>query len=70
MLYCGLDLSLRSCASEWPHHQGYISDEGVKKRLSACVPWVKALLSGMFGLENVISLDGWHVFTFDKKRGL
>ena len=34
MLYCGLDLSLRSCAGEWAHHQGYISDEEVKKRLS------------------------------------
>lgn len=31
MLYCGLDLSLRSCAGELAHHQGYISDTSVKK---------------------------------------
>ena len=31
MLYCGLDLSLRSCAGELSHRQGYISDTGVKK---------------------------------------
>ena len=31
MLYCGLDLSLRSCAGELSHQQGYISDTGVKK---------------------------------------
>lgn len=31
MLYCGLDLSLRSCAGEFAHRQGYLSDMGVKK---------------------------------------
>lgn len=31
MLYCGLDLSLRSCAGELSHQQGYISDTSVKK---------------------------------------
>lgn len=31
MLYCGLDLSLRSCAGEMAHHQGAISDTSVKK---------------------------------------
>lgn len=31
MLYCGLDLSLRSCAGEIAHMQGYLSDMGVKK---------------------------------------
>lgn len=31
MLYCGLDLSLRSCAGEFSHRQGYLSDMGVKK---------------------------------------
>jgi hypothetical protein len=31
MLYCGLDLSLRSCAGKLSHHQGSISDMGVKK---------------------------------------
>ncbi|MEZ5454383.1 MAG: hypothetical protein R3E93_16410 [Thiothrix sp.] len=31
MLYCGLDLSLRSCAGEVARLQGYLSDTGVKK---------------------------------------
>ena len=31
MLYCGLDLSLRSCAGEIAHRQGYVSDTSVKK---------------------------------------
>lgn len=65
MLYCGLDLSLRSCAGEWAHQQGYISDEGVKKRLSACVPWVKALLSGVFGLENVVNSGSLRFIVID-----
>ncbi len=46
MLHCGLDLSLRSCAGEVSHYQGYISDTGVKK-WATCVPWVKSLLSGV-----------------------
>ena len=45
MLYCGLDLSLRNCAGEVAQYQGYLSDTAVKKRLAACVPWVKSLLS-------------------------
>ena len=31
LLYCGLDLSLRSCAGEVSQLQGYLSDMGVKK---------------------------------------
>ncbi|WP_245395281.1 hypothetical protein [methane-oxidizing endosymbiont of Gigantopelta aegis] len=31
MLYCGLDFSLRSCAGEVAHLQGYLSDTAVKK---------------------------------------
>ena len=31
MLYCGLDLSLRSCAAEVAQFQGYLSDTAVKK---------------------------------------
>ncbi len=31
MLYGGLDLSLRSCAGEVAHLQGYLSDTAVKK---------------------------------------
>lgn len=33
MLYCGLDLSLRSCAGEVAKMQGYLSDMGAKKGL-------------------------------------
>jgi hypothetical protein len=54
MLYCGLDLSIRSCAGEVAQMQGYISDTAVQKRLAACVPWVKALLIGVFGLEAIV----------------
>lgn len=54
MLYCGLDLSLRSCAGEIAQLQGYLSDTAVKKRLSACVPWVKAMLAGVFELESIV----------------
>lgn len=31
MLYCGLDFSLRGCAGEIAHYQGYLSDTAVKK---------------------------------------
>ncbi len=31
MLYCGMDLSLRGCAGEIAHMQGYLSDTAVKK---------------------------------------
>jgi hypothetical protein len=31
MAYCGLDLSLRSCAGEVAHMQGHLSDTAVKK---------------------------------------
>ena len=31
MLYCGQDLSLRSCAGQFTHAHGALSDMGVKK---------------------------------------
>ena len=31
LLYCGLDLSLRSCAAQVAQLQGYLSDTAVKK---------------------------------------
>ncbi len=37
MLYCGRDLSLRSCAGEVAKMQGYLSDMGVRRQLS-CPP--------------------------------
>lgn len=54
MLYCGLDFSLRSCAGEIAQLQGYLSDTAVNRRLSACVPWVKAMLAGVFDLESIV----------------
>jgi len=65
MLYCGLDLSLRSCAGEIAMMQGYLSDTAVKKRLEACVPWVKALLSGVFGLEKEVNSGSLRFIVID-----
>ena len=31
LLYCGVDLSLRSCAGQLSQHQGYVSDTAIKK---------------------------------------
>lgn len=55
MLYCGLDFSLRSCAGKFAEMQGYLSDTAVKKRLLACVSWVKAMLTAVFGLGRVVN---------------
>ncbi len=65
MLYCGLDLSLRSCAGEVAQLQGYLSDTAVKKRLAACVPWVKSLLAGVFGLEQVVDSGSLRFIVID-----
>ncbi len=65
MLYCGLDLSLRSCAGEIARMQGYLSDTAVKKRLEACVPWIKALLSGVFGLEKAVGSGSLRFIVID-----
>ena len=65
MLYCGLDLSLRSCAGEIAMMQGYLSDTAVKKRLEACVPWIKALLSGVFGLEKAVGSGSLRFIVID-----
>ena len=67
MLYCGLGLSLRSCAGEITQLMGYLSDSAIKIRLSTCSPWVKALLAGVFDLINV-TLQQVEVTT-DKKGG-
>jgi len=55
MLYCGLDFALRTCAGKFSKMQGYLSDTAVKKRLAACVPWIKAMLRKVFGLEQVVN---------------
>lgn len=43
MAYCGLDHSLRSCAGKLTEQVGYVCDMAVFKRLTACLPWLKAL---------------------------
>lgn len=55
LLYCGLDHSLRSCAGKIAQMQQYISDTAVKNRLIACTAWVKAMLSCVFGLQDIVN---------------
>lgn len=38
LLYCGLDLSLRSCAAQVAQLQGYLSDTAVKKDCKPVCP--------------------------------
>ena len=47
MLYCGLDHVLRETAGVFTLQEERISDTAVHKRLKACEPWLKALLSKM-----------------------
>ena len=65
MLYCGSDFSLRSCAGQFSQRQGYLSDTGVKKRLAACVPWIKAIVSKLFGLEQLVNSDPLRFIVID-----
>ena len=65
LLYCGLDLSLRECAGKISEHQGYISDTGVQKRLKACVPWVKAILSKLFGMTQLDKIGNLRFIVID-----
>ncbi len=65
MLYCGMDPSLRGCAGEIALMQGYLSDTAVKNRLEACVPWIKALLSGVFGLDKAVGSGSLRFIVID-----
>lgn len=47
MLYCGLDNVLRETAGVFTLQEERITDTAVHKRLKACGPWLKALLSKM-----------------------
>jgi hypothetical protein len=47
MLYCGLDLALRTCAGSFSLLEERITDTAIHKRLKACGPWLKALLQAM-----------------------
>jgi hypothetical protein len=49
MNYCGIDAVLRETAGNFTLLEERISDTAIHKRLKACVPWVKALLSRMMG---------------------
>lgn len=49
MCYCGIDAVLRETAGNFTLLEERISDTAIHNRLKACVPWVKALLTGMMG---------------------
>ena len=49
MSYCGLDQVLREVAGTFTLLEEAISDTAIHKRLKACLPWVKALLTQMMG---------------------
>ncbi|MCD2453031.1 transposase [Methylicorpusculum oleiharenae] len=65
LLYCGLDLSLRSCAGEIAKLQGYLSDMAVTKRLAACVAWIKSLLKSVFGLDKKVNNGSFNFIVID-----
>jgi hypothetical protein len=45
MLYCGLDHVLRETAGVFTLQEERITDTAVHRRLKACEPWLKALLT-------------------------
>lgn len=45
LLYCGLDQSFRTVAGNLTLLEERLTDSSVRARLTACEPWVKALLS-------------------------
>lgn len=47
LLYCGLDYSLREVAANFTQVGRRMSDEAVRGRLSACEPWLVAMLQQM-----------------------
>ncbi len=66
LLYCGLDQSLREVAANFTLLEERITDEAVRKRLTACGPWVKALLTKMLPTRNLDNLpDGLRFIVFD-----
>ena len=58
MNYCGLDAVLRETAGNFTLLEERISDTAIHNRLKACVPWVKALLTGMMGEAVKPLLEG------------
>lgn len=49
--YCGLDQSLRECAGQMTLQGGRLSDTAVRKRLTGCLSWVKAMLGALIEAE-------------------
>lgn len=47
LMYCGLDYSLREVAANFTQVGRRLSDESVRKRLSACEAWLEAVLREM-----------------------
>lgn len=47
LLYCGLDYTLREVAANFTQVGRRLSDEAVRGRLSACEPWLVAMLQQM-----------------------
>jgi hypothetical protein len=58
MLYCGLDLSLRSAAGDFTLRHQRLSDTAVRRRLMACGPWLKAMLRRMMPGFDVATEGG------------
>jgi hypothetical protein len=58
MCYCGIDEVLREAAGNFTLLVERISDTAIHNRLKACVPWVKALLTGMMGEAVTPLLEG------------
>lgn len=52
-LYCGLDYSLREVAANFTQVGRRMSDEAVRGRLSACEPWLVAILQQMLPKPEV-----------------
>jgi IS4 transposase len=53
LLYCGLDYSLREVAANFTQVGRRLSDEAVRGRLSACEPWLMAMLGKMLPRPDV-----------------
>ena len=53
LLYCGLDYSLREVAANFTQLGRRLSDEAVRGRLSACEPWLEAMLRQMLPKPDV-----------------
>jgi IS4 transposase len=53
LLYCGLDYSLREVAANFTQVGRRLSDEAIRGRLSACEPWLEAMLQEMLPKPDV-----------------